>query len=51
VVPSSTPTVAMLEEARRRCIALDWRLEDVVVIPVDELSPIVDTRSEEHADT
>ncbi|HYI58630.1 MAG TPA: cation transporter [Microlunatus sp.] len=51
VVPASTPTVAMLEEARRRCIALDWRLEDVVVIPVDELSPIVDTRSEEHADT
>jgi cation diffusion facilitator family transporter len=46
VVPTATtPTVEMLNEARRRCVELDWRLEDVVVIPVDVLPLAVDTQA------
>ena len=31
------PSVTQLEEARRRCAELDWKLHDVVIIPVPEL--------------
>jgi divalent metal cation (Fe/Co/Zn/Cd) transporter len=35
--PGQDPSVAQLNEAREHCAALDWRLHDVVIIPVPEL--------------
>jgi cation diffusion facilitator family transporter len=39
VVPrhGRAPSLRRLEEARDRCIALDWKVEDIVLIPVAEL--------------
>jgi divalent metal cation (Fe/Co/Zn/Cd) transporter len=39
VVPKAgrEPSVDQLEEARLGCVELDWRLHDVVIIPVPEL--------------
>ena len=39
VVPQAgqEPSVSQLEDARRGCAELDWRLHDVVIIPVPEL--------------
>jgi divalent metal cation (Fe/Co/Zn/Cd) transporter len=39
VVPKHgrTPSLRRLEEARDRCIALDWKIQDIVVVPVSEL--------------
>lgn len=39
VVPKwgRAPSVRRLEEARDRCIALDWKIQDIVVVPVSEL--------------
>jgi len=39
VVPryGRSPSLRRLEEARDRCIALDWKIEDIVVVPVSEL--------------
>src|SRR5690554_2899263 len=39
VVPKygRSPSLRRLEEARDRCIALDWKIEDIVVVPVSEL--------------
>ena len=45
VVPRSAlqmPSVDVLDRVRQHCTDLDWRLEDVVVIPVHELPPVVD---------
>jgi cation diffusion facilitator family transporter len=36
-VAGRDPSVETLEEAREGCSALDWRLQDVVIIPVPEL--------------
>ena len=33
------PTLAQLQEAREAVTALDWKVEDLVVVPVDELLP------------
>jgi len=38
--------VATLEAARVACIDLDWRLQDVVLVPVGDLPPEVDDRQE-----
>jgi cation diffusion facilitator family transporter len=35
--PGREPSVDQLEEARRGCAALDWRLHDLVIIPVPKL--------------
>jgi len=43
--PAAPPSVEVLDAARRQCVQLDWRLEDVVVIPVPELPSAVDTRA------
>ncbi len=32
-----SPSLRRLEEARDRCIALDWKIQDIVVVPVAEL--------------
>lgn len=39
VVPTGgmTPSVAMLEDARAGCTDLDWKIRDIVVVPVFEL--------------
>jgi cation diffusion facilitator family transporter len=39
VVPKAgrEPSVSQLDEARRSCAELDWKLHDVVIIPVPEL--------------
>lgn len=39
VVPTSgrTPGFAQLRAAREACVALDWKVQDLVVVPVDEL--------------
>jgi cation diffusion facilitator family transporter len=41
------PSLDELEDARRRCVELDWKVQDMVVAPVadlpDELSPRVET--------
>jgi cation diffusion facilitator family transporter len=44
VVPAAdvTPSVAMLDEARVSCIDLDWKIQDMVVVPVSELPEEVD---------
>jgi hypothetical protein len=31
------PSLAKLEEARAACVALDWKVEDIVLIPVSVL--------------
>ncbi|MCU1560040.1 MAG: putative Co/Zn/Cd cation transporter, partial [Mycetocola sp.] len=43
VVPLSRRTVSLadLEKAREGCIALDWKVEDIVLIPVTELPRVV----------
>ena len=39
VVPEGgrTPSLESLEEARRTCIDLDWKVQDLVIVPVAEL--------------
>ncbi|WP_411375381.1 cation diffusion facilitator family transporter [Arthrobacter sp. MPF02] len=39
VVPASQalPTLDQLEEARQACIAMDWKVQDMVIVPVSEL--------------
>ena len=39
VVPRDgrTPSLDQLEEASERCIALDWKVQDLVIVPVREL--------------
>jgi divalent metal cation (Fe/Co/Zn/Cd) transporter len=39
VVPKHgwAPSLRRLEQARDRCIALDWKIQDIVVVPVAEL--------------
>lgn len=37
-------SVAQLDEAREACIALDWKVQDLVVIPVTELPEVVSER-------
>jgi divalent metal cation (Fe/Co/Zn/Cd) transporter len=39
VVPAAgtTPTMGQLEAAREACIAMDWKVQDMVIIPVLEL--------------
>lgn len=43
VVPrAELPDVAALQQAQQECVALDWRLQDVVVVPVRALPAEVD---------
>lgn len=46
VVPRKgrSPSLDTLEEARRACIDLDWKVQDIVVVPVRELPEVVDHR-------
>jgi hypothetical protein len=39
VVPAGGPhpSLEALEEARRECATLDWKVQDLVIIPVAEL--------------
>jgi divalent metal cation (Fe/Co/Zn/Cd) transporter len=39
VVPrkGKTPSLAQLMAARNACIDLDWRVQDIVIVPIDEL--------------
>ena len=39
VVPAgnSMPTMQQLEDAREACIAMDWKVQDMVIVPVAEL--------------
>jgi hypothetical protein len=39
VVPAgdTLPSLEALEEARKECAALDWKVQDIVIIPVAEL--------------
>lgn len=39
VVPAgdTLPSLDALEEARKACAALDWKVQDIVIIPVAEL--------------
>ncbi|WP_411721975.1 cation diffusion facilitator family transporter [Mycetocola sp.] len=43
IVPRSRRKVSLadLEEAREGCVALDWKVEDIVLIPVTELPRVV----------
>jgi hypothetical protein len=34
-------TVAQLDEARQACIDLDWKVQDIVIVPVTELPDVV----------
>lgn len=36
-VPGTVPTLEQLEEARQDCKSLDWKVQDMVIIPVAEL--------------
>ncbi|MEJ6490351.1 cation transporter [Leucobacter sp. USCH14] len=49
--PGESPTVQQLLEARDGCIELDWKVEDIVLVPIDELPEEVggarDTRQSE----
>ncbi|PYG00939.1 cation diffusion facilitator family transporter [Georgenia satyanarayanai] len=36
-VPGHTPTLAELTQARRAVVALDWKIEDMVLVPVEQL--------------
>ena len=53
IVPRAgeSPTVQQLMEARDGCIELDWKVEDIVLVPIDELPEEVggarDTRQSE----
>ncbi|WP_167138157.1 cation transporter [Diaminobutyricimonas sp. TR449] len=48
VIPKhdTTPTLAMLEEARAGCADLDWKIQDMVLVPVSELPEEVDGASD-----
>ncbi|MCT2085478.1 cation diffusion facilitator family transporter [Microbacterium enclense] len=42
VVPhDGTVTLAQLNAAREACVALDWKVQDIVVVPVPELPDVV----------
>src|SRR5690606_23666358 len=45
VVPKfgRTPPLRRLDEARQGCIALDWRVHDILIVPVDELPEMVES--------
>lgn len=32
-----SPSLAQLTEARDACINLDWKIQDIVLVPIDEL--------------
>lgn len=34
---SAAPTLERLEAARTACVAMDWKVQDMVIIPVAEL--------------
>lgn len=38
------PSLDTLEDARTACIGLDWKVQDIVVVPVRELPDVVDHR-------
>jgi divalent metal cation (Fe/Co/Zn/Cd) transporter len=42
------PSLRKLAEARDECIAMDWRVQDIVLIPVDELPVTVESRHRPH---
>lgn len=45
VVPrGSTVSLAQLDEAREACVALDWKVEDIVIVPVTDLPDVVTAR-------
>ncbi|MCR8670000.1 cation diffusion facilitator family transporter [Agrococcus sp. HG114] len=50
VVPrrGMSPTLEQLMEARDGCIALDWKIQDIVIVPIDELPEEVGGPSAEH---
>lgn len=50
IVPRSRRKVSLsdLEDARVGCIALDWKVEDIVLIPVLELPPVVQDSHPRH---
>jgi hypothetical protein len=39
IVPrgGEVPSLKALEEARNSCVDLDWKVQDIVLVPVDEL--------------
>jgi hypothetical protein len=37
-------SLADLNDAREACMALDWKVEDIVLVPVTELPRIVEER-------
>lgn len=39
VVNDPTALVTRLDDATRQCLALDWRLHDIVLVPVSTLDP------------
>ncbi|MBF0671460.1 MAG: cation transporter [Salinibacterium sp.] len=45
VVPKfgRTPSLRRFDEARQGCIALDWRVHDILIVPVDELPEMVES--------
>lgn len=52
VVPTNARRVSLekLTDARDRCIDLDWRIQDIVVVPVDELPAEVGGHSERQSE-
>lgn len=50
VVPrhGMSPTLEQLMEARDGCIDLDWKIQDIVIVPIDELPEEVGGPSAEH---
>ena len=40
-----TVSLAQLDAAREACAALDWKVEDIVIVPVAELPDVVTSRS------
>lgn len=40
--------VDAIDKARDGCLALDWKIQDVVIMPVHELSPVLRTDTDAH---
>ena len=40
-VEGRMPTLDMLEAARQQCVALDWKVQDIVLVPVRELPDVL----------
>lgn len=46
VVPrDGTVSLAQMAEAREACVALDWKVQDIVIVPVGDLPDIVEPRT------